>query len=137
MGESPDGRQLLAQRLVDDPGPEAVQLDEELLGPAEVELLALAAGAWGVVSARRQRAMPPRLLLVPPGRAAATCDGAPIVDLRFGWRGPLAFACWRDGTGRSHRASWWPDTLDAGMRRELKVVMLRRDPAAEPASMAG
>ena len=99
--------------------------------------LALAAGARGVVSARPQRAMPPRLLLVPPGRAAATCDGAPIVDLRFGWRGPLAFACWRDGTGRSHRASWWPDTLDAGMRRELKVVMLRRDPAAEPASMAG
>ena len=67
----------------------------------------------------------------------AGLDGAPIVDLRFGWRGPLAFACWRDGTGRSHRASWWPDTLDAGMRRELKVVMLRRDPAAEPASMAG
>ena len=38
--------------------------------------VAIAAGAWGVVSARRQRAMPPRLLLVPPGRAAATCDGS-------------------------------------------------------------
>jgi toxin CptA len=100
-------------------------------------LLALLACAWGIVDARRQRAQPRRQLLVPAGRGAATCDGTCIDGLRVGWRGSLAFLQWRDGNGRRQRAAFWPDTLDAGMRRELKVAMLRRDAARDAASMAG
>jgi toxin CptA len=99
--------------------------------------LALVACAWGIFDARRHRAQPRRNLLVPAGRGVATCDGVRIDGLRVGWRGPLAFLQWRDGDGRRQRAAFWPDTLDAGMRRELKVAMLRRDAARDAASMAG
>ena len=99
--------------------------------------LALVAGAWAILDARCYRAMPPRRLVIPAGRAAATCDGERIDDLGVGWRGPLAFLHWRDRHGRRHRASFWPDTLPAGMRRELKIAMLRREAASDDASVAG
>lgn len=99
--------------------------------------LALLACAWAVRDARRQRASPPRRLLIPAGRGAATCDDSRIDGLKVGWRGPLAFLQWRDGDGRRQRAAFWPDTLDAGMRRELKIAMMRRDAARDTASMAG
>lgn len=99
--------------------------------------LALLACAWAVRDARRQRALPPRRLLIPAGRGAATCDGGRIDGLQVGWRGPLAFLQWRDGDGRRQRAAFWPDTLDAGMRRELRIAMMRRDAAPDTASMAG
>lgn len=99
-------------------------------------LAALACG-WAIRDARRQRLLPPRRLLIPAGRGAATCDGGRIDALQVDWRGPLAFLQWRDGDGRRQRAAFWPDTLDAGMRRELRVAMMRRDAARETASMAG
>lgn len=99
--------------------------------------LALLAGGWAIRDARRQRALSPRRLLIPAGRGAATCDGGRIEALRVGWRGPLAFLQWRDGDSRRQRAAFWPDTLDAGMRRELKIAMMRRDAARDTASMAG
>ena len=99
--------------------------------------LALVAAAWAVFGARRYRATSARQLTIPPGRGIATCDGERIDDLQVGWRGPLAFVRWRDGAGRRHRASWWPDTLDAGMRRELRVAMMRREAASDGASVAG
>ena len=52
-------------------------------------------------------------------------------------RGPLAFLHWRDRHGHRHRASFWPDTLPAGMRRELKIAMQRREAASDRPSMAG
>lgn len=99
--------------------------------------LALVAAAWAILDARRYRAMPPRQLTIPAGRGAASCDGERIDGLRVGWRGPLAFLCWCDRVGRRHRASFWPDRLDAGMRRELQVAMQRREAASDGASMAG
>ena len=99
--------------------------------------LALVALAWGVFDARRYLARPARQLTIPAGRGMATCEGERIEDLCTGWRGPLAFLQWRDAKGRRHRASFWPDTLAAGMRRELRIVMQKRDAASDPASMAG
>ncbi|WP_240906136.1 hypothetical protein [Thermomonas sp. HDW16] len=81
--------------------------------------------------------MPPRQLVIPAGRGTATCDGERIDDLQLGWRGPLAFLRWRDGEGRRQRASLWPDRLPAGMRRELRIAMQRREAASDSASMAG
>ena len=99
--------------------------------------LALVAVAWAIVDARRYRAKPARQLVIPSGCGVATCDGERIDTLQVGWRGPLAFLRWRDADGRQHRASCWPDTLPAGMRRELRIVMQKRDAASDPASMAG
>ena len=99
--------------------------------------LALLACAWAIRDARRQHALPSRRLLIPAGSGAATCDGDRIEALRVGWRGPLAFLQWRDGDGRRQRAAFWRDTLDAGMRRELRIAMMRRDAARDTASMAG
>jgi toxin CptA len=98
---------------------------------------ALAACAWAVFDARRYRAMPLRLLTIPAGHGVASCNGGRIDALRVGWRGPLAFLHWRDAKGRRQRASFWPDTLPAGMRRELRIAMHTRDAAPGPASMAG
>lgn len=99
--------------------------------------LALAAAGWAVFDALRQRASPPRRLVVPSGRGAATCDGERMHGLEIAWRGPLAFLRWRDARGCRHRLSFWPDTLDAGMRRELVIAMQRRLAASDPGSVAG
>ena len=99
--------------------------------------LALAAAAWAIFDARRQRAIPARLLLIPTGRGAPTCDGERMHGLQLRWRGPLAFLHWRDARGRRRRASFWPDTLPAGTRRELKLALQRREAASGAASMAG
>ncbi len=99
--------------------------------------LALVVAARAILDARRYRAMPPRRLAIPAGRGAATCDDERIDHLRLDWRGPLAFLRWRDAQGRRHRTSFWPDTLDAGMRRELRIAMQRREAASGTASMAG
>lgn len=107
------------------------------LPPSVAWPLALVAGAWAVLDARRYRAIAARRLTIPAGRAEASCDGERIGALRVGWRGPLAFLCWRDAQGRRHRVSFWPDTLPAGMRRELRIAMQRRDAASDRASMAG
>ena len=98
---------------------------------------ALAVAAWAILDAGRHRALPMRQLTIPAGRGAAACDGESIDGLRVGWRGPLAFLQWRDCHGHRHRASFWPDTLPAGMRRELKIAMQRREAASDRPSMAG
>ena len=99
--------------------------------------LAIVVAARAIFDAGRYRALPPRRLAIPSGRGAATCDDERVDHLRLGWRGPLAFLRWRDARGRKHHASFWPDTLDAGMRRELRIAMQRRDAASEAASVAG
>jgi len=90
-----------------------------------------------VVDAWRHRALPPQAWRIPRGRAAPTCNDVPVADLQVAWRGPLAFLSWRDTRGRRRRASLWPDTLDAATRRELQLVMQRREPAPDGPSMAG
>ena len=99
--------------------------------------LALMLVAWAAFNASRYRLQPTRKLLVPAGRGQARCDGMGMLGLRVAWRGPLAFLRWRDADGRVQRASFWPDTLDAPSRRELRLALLRMETARDAASMAG
>ena len=72
-----------------------------------------------------------------------TADGRVLVgdadaaDVRFQWRGPLAFMSWRDPAGRRMRLAWWPDTLPSRWRRELRLAAdractARRQPSVAP-----
>jgi toxin CptA len=97
----------------------------------------LIAGGWAIRDARRYQGLPARLLEIPGGSGVARCDGERIGALQVRWRGPMAFLCWRDARGVRHRASCWPDTLPAGMRRELRVAMQKREAASGGPSMAG
>ena len=98
---------------------------------------AFAALAWAIHEARRYLARPTLLLVILAGRGGATCDGERIDGLRAYWRGPLGFLHWRDGRGRRRHASFWPDTLPAALRRELKLAMQQREAAPDGASVAG
>ena len=107
------------------------------LAPIVAWPLATLAAARGLRDARRHVLCKPRALLIPPGTGEARCDGLPMVALRVRWRGPLAFLRWRDADGRIRRLVCWPDVLPAAARRELKLVMQRREAAQGGASMAG
>ncbi len=62
------------------------------------------------------------------GRAnVVRVDGAVVEGAALRWRGPLAFLAYRAPDGQIRRLLWWPDTLDARGRRELRL-------AAGPAS---
>jgi toxin CptA len=81
---------------------------------------ALGHGAW---RARREGRSPRRLFWFPGDGRLPTVDGTPMLDARLLWRGPLAFLRWRERAGgRWRRAAWWPDTLPAPQRRELRLA---------------
>ena len=107
-----------------------------LPGGAAWPLAVLAAG-WGIRDARRHARQPVRSLVIPTGQSAATCDGERMEAMAVAWRGPLAFVSWRGEGGVMHRLSFWPDTLDPGMRRELRLAMMRRQAATDTGSVAG
>jgi len=94
--------------------------------------LALAAAGQGLWLARREARRPRRsLLFTADGRLLVDEAEAHAVDLQ--WRGPLAFLAWQDADGRRARLAWWPDTLPARWRRELRLAASRlRDPAHTP-----
>ena len=99
--------------------------------------LAALAAAVGARDAWGHGRQPVALLVIHAGRGAPTCDAEPVERLLVRWRGPLAFLRWRDRGGRTRRVVFAPDTLAAGARRELKLVMQRREAAAGGPSMAG
>ncbi|MGN6151821.1 MAG: hypothetical protein ACTHOH_07400 [Lysobacteraceae bacterium] len=97
--------------------------------------LALLACAVGVWSARTE-ARRPVCRLVVDGDGQTTVDGVVVTDLCVDWRGPLAFVAWRDASDRIARGSFWPDTLDAGGRRELRLAVDRIDAVRRAGRMA-
>lgn len=107
------------------------------LPPALAWPCALLAAGCGAAEARRYAAQLPRVLCIPAGAGEARCDGIRMDALCVRWRGPLAFLHWRGSDGRLHRLAFWPDTLDAAGRRELRLAMQRREAAAGAASVAG
>ncbi len=96
-------------------------------------LLALAHGAW---LAWREASRVPGELAVPQAGARATVDGKAVDELAVRWRGPVAFVQWRDGDGRKRRHVFFPDTLPAPRRRELRLAAPAPPPARRAASMA-
>jgi len=97
--------------------------------------LALLAIGYSVFLARSEASKPPHQL-VWPEEGPITLDGDALADANLQWRGPLAFLCWRGAEYRIHRLSWWPDTLAAEARRELRLAAMKRSPARPARSMA-
>lgn len=106
------------------------------LAPVVARPAAGMALVWGLCLARRETRKPRRQLVWPGGEAAVTLDGQSLRDAEIRWRGTLAFLRWRDGDGRLRHLSWWPDTLTAAARRELRLAASARTPARSPQSMA-
>ena len=97
--------------------------------------LAVAACATALWRARVEARRSPRLIVV-DGDGQATVDGVVVSGLRVDWRGPLAFVAWREDSGRIARGSFWPDTLDAVGRRELRLAVDRIDAGRRAGRMA-
>ncbi|WP_238389770.1 hypothetical protein [Pseudoxanthomonas koreensis] len=97
------------------------------LAPALAWPLALAAAGHGLRLAWTEAGRAPRrLVLAAGGSGTDLLDGKPLRACHVGWRGPLAFVHAIDRDGRSHRLAWWPDTLPAPLRRELRLAMAAR-----------
>ncbi|ASR44565.1 hypothetical protein BEN78_15565 [Xanthomonas citri pv. mangiferaeindicae] len=63
----------------------------------------------------------------PPHRVVVQATGQVLLDGRrleapcLHWRGPIVRLSWREGR-HTHRLLWWPDTLPAPQRRELRLA---------------
>jgi len=96
---------------------------------------AMMAWAYGAWLFRREHRRLPHAFVFRAG-AVPLVDDAPALDFQLHWRGPLAFASWRDAHGRRQHRAWWPDTLPAPRRRELRLAAPGRQDASRGASMA-
>ena len=98
--------------------------------------LALSALAYGARQAWLESRRPVAEIVILPSDARSTVDGRAVDALVVGWRGPIACLRWRDGEGRGSRRVFWPDTLPAARRRELRLAAPAPIAARAPASMA-
>ncbi|WAT13549.1 hypothetical protein [Xanthomonas fragariae] len=76
----------------------------------------------GARSLRQLLRSPVRQLVVPWADAPACVDGAQVQSLQVTWRGPIAVVAWTRLDGRRERLHFWPDTLPAVQRRELRLA---------------
>lgn len=106
------------------------------LPPIAARTLAPAVLSWGAWRAWRESRRPRCTIAIPADAARARVDGEPVDDLSVRWRGPLAFVQWRDGDGHTRRRAFWPDTLPAARRRELRLAAPPAVPARAPTSVA-
>lgn len=97
--------------------------------------LTLLACAYGISVVRREARRAPRTLHF-PGNGRVEVDGQGVDGFELAWRGPLAFARWRDAHGRAQRIAWWPDTLPPAARRELRLAAPTTHTARRAPSMA-
>lgn len=72
--------------------------------------------------ARHEWRSPVRSLMFPGTELPVMVDGMPVEAVDVQWRGPLAFVSWKGRDGRRMRLCWWPDTLPASRRRELRLA---------------
>lgn len=84
--------------------------------------------AWGCWLARREWLLVP-IPLVWRADGVLFVGGERVAHPRLQWRGPLAFLDWRDGNGHRRRLAWWPDTLAAAQRRELRLAAVAAEAA--------
>jgi len=81
------------------------------------------AAVLGARSLRQSGKRPPREFLIAQGINACRLDGKPLSQLDLRWRGPLLFIRWKHPAQRRwHHAVFWPDTLPAIRRRELRLA---------------
>lgn len=99
-------------------------------------LLAAACLLHGISNAWRSL-QPPAQMLVWNGRSGVvTLDGTVLAVPSLSWRGPIAVLRWRGPDARARTLVWWPDTLPAPRRRELRLAAGEGAAAAAPGSMA-
>jgi toxin CptA len=91
---------------------------------------------WRGLQLAAREARRPARALVWSTNQPPRLDGELMQDARLTWRGPLAFLEWRSTDGRIQRLAWWPDTLRADARRELKLADAGSGNAHARASMA-
>ena len=96
----------------------------------------LLAAAEGVRLSRRHLALAPCSVDWLGGNAPAYLtrrDGLVRLDgATVQLRGPLATLAGKDAQGRTHRLAWWPDTLAAGDRRQLRLIHSVSGRSAKP-----
>ncbi len=97
--------------------------------------LGVAAGLWGLRLARDETRRPVQHWVF-PADGRVTVDGVRVREPVLVWRGPLAILRWRDGQGRRHGLGWWPDTLPAAARRELRLAAGMADASRDRRPMA-
>ena len=98
--------------------------------------LGVCALAYGVRQARREWRLSRHELFFPGNDLPVMLDGLRIDKAEVQWRGPLAFLLWQDRRGRPMRLSWWPDTLPAERRRELRLAAGNLDASRDHRRMA-
>ena len=87
----------------------------------------LLAGARAV----RRYARLPKVAFVVPLRGPVTRDDRSLAEFEVRWRGPMAFLRWREPGAGTRCLVFFPDTLEATARRELKLAMLQRQAAGK------
>ena len=97
---------------------------------------ALLAAGWGVFLARQQLQQAPCSIDWLGGDEPAYLtrpDGLiRIQRVTVRMRGPLATLAGTEASGRTHRLAWWPDTLHAQDRRQLRLAMAVSWRSAKP-----
>lgn len=92
--------------------------------------------AEGVRLAHRHRVQPPLAIDWLGGDEPAYVTGATGICRLDGvgarLRGPLASLWGTDAQGRMRRLAWWPDTLDASGRRQLRLAAAVSRRSANP-----
>ena len=109
-------------------------LASDLPRPVALPMAVLAA-LYGLRLVLRERSRPSRQLVAPSDAGLWRIDGEPMPGLRVDWRGPLLFVRWRESR-RPASLVWWPDTLPAARRRELRLATPARGTARGAGSMA-
>ena len=89
--------------------------------PALARSMAPLALGWAAWLAGREARRPP-VGVVFLADDEVQVDEVRVEGFALHWRGPLVFARWRDVAGRARRLAWWPDTLPAAARRELRLA---------------
>jgi len=89
---------------------------------------------WGVWLAKRESRRKP-IRLSWRGDGVLFVDGERVEAAELHWRGSLAFLSWRTGN-KSRRLAWWPDTLPAAGRRELRLAAMAAEAAHRQARVA-
>lgn len=97
--------------------------------------LATVAALRGFHLAWHEVRKPPREWVF-PADGRVTVDGQRVHEPTLSWRGPLALLRWRDRRGRRHSLGWWPDTLPAAARRELRLAAGLADASRDRRPMA-
>jgi len=99
-------------------------------------LLAAACLLQGTSGAWRSLQAPARSLVWNGHAGVVVLDGAVLAAPGLSWRGPIAILRWRDPNARPRTLVWWPDTLPASRRRELRLAAGEGTAPAPRASMA-